>query len=327
MAREVTIGPDGLANGVSYVNKQDRSDNHVRAKVVVLAASALESVRLMLNSKSSLFPEGIANSSGLLGRYITDSTGTDVTGLIPSLMDGIPHNEDGTGGAHVYMPWWGDNSKLDFPRGYHIEVWGGRRMPSYGFMGGIHNYNSGQFAGTGMVRPNGGGGYGKDLKDDYRRYYGAMVGFAGRGEMIARYDNYVEIDKNTVDQYGIPVLRFHVTWSDAEYNQVKHMQETFREIIEAMGGTPLSPMPTKEEGYGISTPGSIIHECGGARMGDDPKTSVLNRYCQAHDVRNLFVADGAPFVSQAHKNLTWTILALSMRTSEYVADQMKKRNI
>lgn len=200
-------------------------------------------------------------------------------------------------------------------------------MPSYGFMGGIHNYNSGQFAGTGMVRPNGGGGYGKDLKDDYRRYYGAMVGFAGRGEMIARYDNYVEIDKNTVDQYGIPVLRFHVTWSDAEYNQVKHMQETFREIIEAMGGTPLSPMPTKEEGYGISTPGSIIHECGGARMGDDPKTSVLNRYCQAHDVRNLFVADGAPFVSQAHKNLTWTILALSMRTSEYVADQMKKRNI
>lgn len=327
MAREVTIGPDGLANGVSYVNKQDRSDNHVRAKVVVLAASALESVRLMLNSKSSLFPEGIANSSGLLGRYITDSTGTDVTGLIPSLMDGIPHNEDGTGGAHVYMPWWGDNSKLDFPRGYHIEVWGGRRMPSYGFMGGIHNYNSGQFAGTGMVRPNGGGGYGKDLKDDYRRYYGAMVGFAGRGEMIARYDNYVEIDKNTVDQYGIPVLRFHVTWSDAEYNQVKHMQETFREIIKAMGGTPLSPMPTKEEGYGISTPGSIIHECGGARMGDDPKTSVLNRYCQAHDVRNLFVADGAPFVSQAHKNLTWTILALSMRTSEYVADQMKKRNI
>lgn len=327
MAREVTVGSDGLANGVSYINKEDRSDNHVRARVVVLAASALESVRLMLNSKSSLFPEGIANSSGILGRYITDSTGTDVSGLIPALMDGVPHNEDGTGGAHVYMPWWGDNSNLDFPRGYHIEVWGGRRMPGFGFMGGIHNYNSGQYARTGMARPYGGGGYGQELKDDYRKYYGAMVGFAGRGEMIARHDNYIEIDRNTVDQYGIPVLRFNVTWSDAEYNQIKHMQETFREIIEAMGGTPLSEMPSKEDGYGISTPGQIIHECGGARMGNDPKTSVLNSHCQAHDVKNLFVADGAPFVSQAHKNLTWTILALSMRTSEYLAEQMKQRNI
>jgi choline dehydrogenase-like flavoprotein len=242
-------------------------------------------------------------------------------------MDGVPHNEDGTGGAHVYSPWWGDNKKLDFPRGYHIEMWGGRRMPGFGFMGGIQNYYHSNYARTGMQRPYGGGGYGKELKDDYRRYYGATVGFAGRGEMIARYDNRVEIDNNVVDQYGIPVLKFDVKWSDAEYNQVKHMQETFREIIDAMGGTALSSMPTKESGYGISTPGAIIHECGGARMGNDRNSSVLNKNGQAHDVKNLFVADGAPFVSQAHKNLTWTILALSARTSEYAADQMKKRNI
>ncbi|HET6568194.1 MAG TPA: GMC family oxidoreductase, partial [Rhodothermales bacterium] len=327
MAREVTTDSSGMATGVSYVNKEDRQEYQIRARVVVLAASACESARLLLNSKSSLFPQGLANSSGVVGKYITDSLGTDVAGLVPSLMDGVPHNEDGTGGAHIYVPWWLYGKQLDFPRGYHIEIWGGRRMPGFGFGGGIQGYN-GKFPDqAGSLRELGGGGYGAQLKDDYRRFYGSVVGFAGRGEMIAREDNYMEIDSRRVDQWGIPVPRFHVTWSDHEYNQVKHMQETFREIVDAMGGTPLSPMPTKEDGYDISTPGSIIHETGGTRMGDDPKTSALNRYCQAHEVKNLFVADGGPFVSQAHKNPTWTILALSMRTSEYLADQMKKRNI
>jgi len=127
-----------------------------------------------------------------------------------------------------------------------------------------------------------------------------------------------------VDRWGIPVLRFHWKWTDHEYKQVKHMQETFRSIVAEMGGEVFSPMPSEKDGYGISTGGSIIHEVGGVRMGDDPKTSVLNRHCQAHDVKNLFVADGGPFVTQADKNPTWTILALSMRTSAYIADQRKK---
>ena len=101
------------------------------------------------------------------------------------------------------------------------------------------------------------------------------------------------------------------------------MQETFRSLIVAMGGTPTSPMPTRERGYGLADGGTIIHELGGARMGSDPKTSVVNANCQAHDVKNLFVADGGPFVSQADKNPTWTILALSWRTSDYIAEQRK----
>jgi choline dehydrogenase-like flavoprotein len=119
------------------------------------------------------------------------------------------------------------------------------------------------------------------------------------------------------------VLRFHFKWSDHEYKQVKHMQETFRALIKEMGGTPLSEMPPPEEGYGIANGGRIIHELGVTRMGNDPRTSVLNRNCQAHDVKNLFVADGGPFVSQADKNPTWTILALSMRTSEFIASERK----
>jgi choline dehydrogenase-like flavoprotein len=266
-----------------------------------------------------------------------DSTGTSVTGFFPQMTNGIPHNEDGTGGMHLYMPWWLDNKKLDFPRGYHIEFGGGRRMPSYGFMGGIHNYNNpnpshntgGTYDAQKKIDPANltGGGYGKQLKEDYRKFYGATIGFAGRGEAVAFKDNRCDIDPNMVDKFGIPVLRFNYKWTDYEYKQVKHMQETFREIIDTLGGVPMSPMPTKEQGYGIAAPGLIIHELGVARMGNDPKSSALNKNCQAHEVKNLFVNDGASFVSQADKNPTWTILALSMRASEYIIDQKKKGNI
>ena len=319
MAREVTIDEAGLANGVTYIDKKTARDNHVRARIVVIAGGACESARLLLNSKSAKFPQGLANSSGAVGKYLMDSTGTSVSGFIPKLMDGTPHNEDGTGGMHLYTPWWLDNRKLDFPRGYHIELGGGRRMPNAGFGSGIHNFTSVEVAG----RPHAFGGYGKDLKNDYRRLYGATVNFAGRGEMIPNADSYCEIDPTVVDKWGIPVLRFHYKWSEYELNQVKHMQETFRAIIQQMGGTPTSPMPSKEDGYGIAAGGRIIHEVGVTRMGSNPSTSVLNRNCQAHDVKNVFVADGGPLPSQADKNCTWTILALSMRTAEFIADARK----
>ena len=308
MVRDVTTDDTGLATGVTYIDKNAGQEQHVRARIVVLAASACESARILLNSTSSRFPEGLANSSGTVGKYLTDSTGTDVAGFIPKLMDGIPHNEDGVGGLHLYMPWWLDNRTLDFPRGYHIEMWGGRGVPSYGFMSGIHKYPSG-------------GGYGQQLKEDYRRYYGSTVGFSGRGEMVAREQNYCEIDPDTVDQWGIPVLRFHFEWTDHEYLQSKHMHETFRAIIAEMGGEVFSPMPTAADGYGLLPGGRIIHELGVTRMGANPSSSVVNAYCQSHDVKNLFITDGGPFVSQADKNPTWTILALSMRASEYIVEQ------
>jgi choline dehydrogenase-like flavoprotein len=314
MAREVVVSDEGIATAVSYVNKEDRREYQVRARVIVLAASACESARLLLNSKSTRFPAGLANGSGTVGRYLTDTTGLYVGGVIPKLLDGVPHNEDGVGGMHLYMPWWVDNAKLDFPRGYHIEFGGGRHEPSYGILGGIE-------------RLNGVGGYGKQLKDDYRKYYGSIVGFSGRGEMIPNDDTYCEIDPTVVDTYGIPVLRFHFKFADYEINQAKHMQETFRAIIHELGGTPLSPMPTREQLYGLENGGRIIHEVGTTRMGDNPKTSVVNKYCQAHEVKNLFIADGGPFVTNADKNVTWTILALSMRTAEYIADERKKNSL
>ncbi|HTI38339.1 MAG TPA: GMC family oxidoreductase [Vicinamibacterales bacterium] len=319
MAREVTIGDDALVNGVAYIDKKTGRDNHARARVVVLAASACETARLLLNSKSGTFPQGLANSSGVVGKYLTDSTGVGVSGFIPRLTGNLPHNEDGVGGMHLYMPWWLDNSTLDFPRGYHIEIGGGRRMPGAGFLGNLYSFTGVDASGT----PISFGGYGKTLKQDYRRVYGSVVSFAGRGAMIPNDDCYCDVDPLAVDKYGIPVLRFHWKWSDYEKKQAKHMQETFSAIIHEMGGTPLEAMSPEEANYGLAAGGEIIHELGVARMGDDPSTSVVNKYCQAHDVKNLFIADGAPFVTQADKNCTWTILALSMRTSQYIADQRR----
>lgn len=325
MVREVLTNADGLATGVSFVQKDEMQEYTVNARVVILAASACESARLLLNSKSTRYPNGLANGSNVVGKYLHDSTGASMGGIIPKLVGRKRYNEDGVGGAHVYSPWWLDNKKLDFPRGYHIEYGGGMGMPGYSFLAGIHNVN-GKVAGRdGQTKPA--GGYGASLKDDYRYYYGAFFGMAGRGEAIAREDNYCEIDPSAVDKYGIPVLRFNYKWSDHEIKQAKHMKETFAEMIDKAGGIVTYGQSNAENNWGLENPGRIIHEVGTTRMGNDPKKSVLNKYNQAHECKNLFVVDGGPFVSQADKNPTWTILALAMRASEYIMDEMKKQNI
>ena len=326
MAREVLTDPTtGLATGVSYVSTLDMQEYTVRGKIVILAASAGETARLLLNSKSARFPQGLGNSSGIVGRYINDSTGASRSAIIPALFDRKRYNEDGVGGMHVYTPWWGDNKKLDFARGYHIEYWGGMGMPAYGFGWGIEGINGRFPTREGITKAA--GGYGASLKDDYRRFYGAYVGMAGRGEPIPLESNYCEIDPNVVDKYGIPVLRFHYKWSDQEIKQAKHMQDTFEQIIHELGGIALGPKPGADRNYGLEDPGKIIHEVGTARMGNDPNKSVLNKHCQAHDVKNLFVVDAAPFVSQGDKNVTWTILASSWRTSDFIIDQVKAKNL
>jgi choline dehydrogenase-like flavoprotein len=314
MVREVNVNAQGLCTGVTYIDTRTGAENRVNARVVILAASACETARLLLNSRSSGFPQGLANSSGVVGRYLNDTTGAWVGGYFPQMFDSVAHNETGVGGMHLYMPWWLDNSKLDFPRGYHIEFGGGRFLPGAGAMGGIQNY------------PNG-GGYGKPLKDLCRKYYGCTLGFSGRGEMVSNENSYCEIDPSVVDRFGIPVLRFHWQWTDHEYRQVKHMQETFRAIIAELGGTPWDQMPPADRGYGITAGGEIIHELGTTRMGSDPTRSVVNGWCRAHDVRNLFIADGAPFVTQSDKNPTWTILALSMRTADHITTLMRAREL
>jgi len=326
MAREIITDNEGKATGVSYVDVASLEERQVRSKIVVLAASACETTRLMLNSKSTRHPNGLSNSSDTLGRYLTDSTGGDVMGFFPQLVDMPPHNDDGVGGGHVYIPWWLNKERLPFSRGYHMEIWGGRGMPGYGFMGGIERTNN-KLTDNGQARTHGGGGYGAVLKNDYRRLFGTFIGMSGRGEMIARHENRCEIDPSMIDKYGIPVLRFDISWSDEERLQIKHFQETGREIIEAAGGISMWDMPGPERNYGITRPGQIIHEVGTARMGADSGTSVLNKNCQAHEAANVFVTDAAPFVSQPHKNPTWTIMALAMRTCEHITDEVRRRNL
>jgi choline dehydrogenase-like flavoprotein len=313
MAREILVGADGKATGVSYIDKTTRSEKRISARAVVVAASACESARLLLNSKSHLFPDGLANSSGQVGRNLTDSVGSGGTGYFPNLERMPPHNHDGTGGMHLYMPWWKYDRRNDFPRGYHIELSGGREMPGAGMFEEVCE----EFE-----------GYGARLKATCRRRYGTTIEFAGRGEMVPNPDTFCELDPDAVDQWGIPVLRFHFKWSENELLQAKDMQETFRAIVEAAGGQYLKR--TQSDGpypFGIQPGGKVIHEVGTARMGSDPKTSVLNGFCQAHDVRNLFVTDGAPLVTNPDKNPTLTIMALSWRASEHLLDEAKKGSL
>ncbi len=209
MVREVITNEQGLATGVSYISKDDMQEYVVNAKIVVLAASACESARLLLNSKSAQHSNGLANSSNVVGKYLHDSTGASMGGILPKLVGRKRYNEDGVGGMHVYTPWWLDNKKLDFPRGYHIEYGGGMGMPGYGFGFGIENTN-GKYPGR-DGQQKAAGGYGASLKDDYRYFYGSSIRMSGRGEAIAREDNYCEIDPTTVDKYGIPVCGFIIS--------------------------------------------------------------------------------------------------------------------
>ncbi len=324
MARELVVGQNGKVEAVTYIDKQTRMEQRVYAKAFVVAASACESTRLLLNSRSALFPDGLANSSGVVGRYLTDSVGSSLAGHFPQLEKVPPHNHDGAGGMHMYMPWWLFGKNNDFLRGYHIEFGGGRGMPTVGSFDGVNAQYE---------------GYGAGLKQKCRSMYGTFIGFSGRGEMIPNEETYCELDPDVVDKWGIPVLRFHWKWSENELKMSRHMQETFRSIIETAGGTvygkahgmsvrsmAAGSAPEVESGA-ISVGGEIIHEAGTIRMGDDPKKSVLNRNCQAHEVKNLFVADAAPFVTNPDKNPTLTIMALSWRTSEYLLQQGKKGDI
>jgi choline dehydrogenase-like flavoprotein len=315
MVREVELDQRGLASGVVFVDRATGQEHRAKARVVVLAASACESVRIMLNSKSARFPQGLANSSGKVGKYLMDTVGSSVSGQIPLLENLPPQNEDGAGGIHIYSPWWlyqqQKAGKLDFARGYHIETGSGRRMPSVGSMGSMAGFA---------------GGYGRKLKEDMRRYYGSFIGLSGRGEMIPNENSYCEIDPNKKDRWGIPTLRFSWKWSDHETRQAAHMQRTFAAIIEEMGGRVLGK-PELDGRKAIAPGGFIIHEIGGAIMGADPKSSVVNQWLQSWDVKNLFITDGAPFPSNADKNPTLTIMALAWRSADYMLQAMKRREL
>src|SRR5581483_2212267 len=316
MVYEITVGRDGRATGVSFIDRTTGKHQHAAARAVVLAASACESVRILLNSHSAQFPNGLANSSGKVGRYLMDTVGSSLQGQIPLLESLPPLNEDAADGHQVYVPWWRYREqlrgKLDFARGYHIEYRGGRRIPDFSTAARLEWLT--------------GGSYGVKFKQDVRRYYGSFVNFDGRGEMIPNEQSYCEIDPSVKDRWGIPVLRFHWQWSEHELRQAAHMQRTFADIIEAMGGRPNGPV-YKDGAKAIAPGGSIIHEVGGAIMGADPKSSVTDRWSQTWDVPNLFITDGAVFASNADKNPTLTIMALAWRAADRMLERMRRKEL
>jgi choline dehydrogenase-like flavoprotein len=316
MAREIVVAKNGRAEAVSYIDRTTKTEKRVHARSFVVAASTCESARLLLNSRSTLFPEGLANSSGVVGHNLMDSVGSWGSGYFPQLEKMPPHNHDGSGGnylPHVYMPWWKFDRKNQFLRGYHIEPGGGRFMPVVGqFDDACDRFE----------------GYGHALKQNCRRSYGTTIGMEALGEMIPNKDTYCEIDPSVVDEWGIPVLRFHWRAGDNEIKMAKDMQDTFRDVVEAGGGTYSTEITTDgPTPYGLYGGGTAIHESGTVRMGNDPASSALNKYCQAHDVKNLFVTDAAAFVTSPDKNPTLSILALSWRASEYLLEQAKQGNL
>jgi choline dehydrogenase-like flavoprotein len=313
--REVTTDKNGKANGVLFIDKTTGKEERVNASAVVLAASSGESVRILLNSKSARHPDGIANSSGKVGRYIMDTVGSSLSGQIPAMENLPPQNDDGAGGSHFYSPWWLYKEqlagKLDFARGYHIEIGGGRKMP-----GGNSPVPSDYTRGL----------YGSKLKEEARRYYGSFVGLACRGEMIPNENSFAELDPSVKDKWGVPVLRWHWKWTDHELNMAMHAERTFAEIIETMGGK-VRGTPAKTGLDIIRAGGNVKHEVGGARMGESRKDSVCNKWSQTWDVDNLFLCDAAPFASNADKNPTLSIMALSWRCADHIIERAKQGSI
>lgn len=304
MVRSVTTNAQGQVTGVSYIDKKTDTVQNVTAKVVILAASACESARLLLNSKTEKHPQGLANSSGQVGKNLMDSTGANIGALIPALQGRPIYNEDGHTANHLFIPWWGHQAQaakqLDFPRGYHFELGGRFNEP------GAH-------IDTGLQ------GYGLSLKQQVKRKYGAYVSFSLRGEMLPNPHCYMDIDPQVKDKWGIPVARFHWKWSEHELKQVEHGLKTAKEILTLMGAE-VGELPKPEQA--IQKGGEIIHEVGTTRMGASKTDSVTNQWGQTWDCPNLFIMDGGVFASNPHKNCTLTIMTLAMRNSAWLSTQL-----
>jgi choline dehydrogenase-like flavoprotein len=303
LVHRVTTDPStGRATGVMYVDRLTRQTQEVRARTVVLCAQTLESARILLNSATRQAPNGLGNSSGTLGRYLMDHhAGAGASGVMPESLGtvgfGRPSRPNG-----IYVIRF--RNTLNGPR--HKEF-----IRGYGFQGG---------GGPGLNwgAPGFGEAYKAGLKTPVTHF-----NLSGFGETLARYENYVEIDPDgTVDAYGIPVLKIHMTWGENERKMEVDMAAAAAEMLEAAGATNV-----RQNIEPALEPGSCIHEAGLARMGADPKTSVLNQFCQSHDVPNLFVMDASCFVSIACQNPTLTIMALAVRSSDYLLGEMQKGNL
>jgi choline dehydrogenase-like flavoprotein len=307
MAYEVVLDASGKASGVRYIDTASGARHEAKARSVVLAASTGETARLLLNTKPNGRSEGLGNSSGQLGRNLMDTVGSYVGVHIPALENRPRYNEDGAMGLHAYIPFWlykeQAAGKLAFPRGYHLETYGGFGEPGVSDFGGYD-------------------GYGPSLRQAVRSGYGSHIALVQRGEMLPNAETYAELDPDAKDKHGLPVLRFHFKWSDHELKQVTHFQQIAQELATALGGTVTNTIRPPAEA--ISKGGEIIHEVGTARMGASAADSVCDAFGRTWDVDNLYIADGAVFASKAHKNPTLTIMALAMRQGDHLAGRLRR---
>ncbi|MBK9314649.1 MAG: GMC family oxidoreductase [Acidobacteria bacterium] len=294
VVREITTDKKtGLANGVNFVDRQSGRELHARAKVIVLGASCLESTRILLNSK-------IANSSGVLGRYLHDQfyISNGVIAIVPEAKDGKAPR--GLMGGAGYVPRFRNmkTKEKNFLRGYAFDIYtGGTPDAKY--------YPS----------------WGEELNRMIESHRGASIGTTIMGEVLPRYENHVRLDPKVRDAWGIPVLNFQCRYTDNEFNMAKDAVTTISEVCAEAGFEVLNGNDK------MFPPGYSIHELGTCRMGANPKTSVLNKWNQCHDVKNLFVVDGSSFVTGGTQNPTLTIMSLSMRASEYLAEQLRKGDL
>jgi choline dehydrogenase-like flavoprotein len=304
IAYEVLVDKNtGRARGIGFLDAVTRKSYEAKAKVVVLAASTLESARLLLLSRSAQHPNGLANTSGHVGHNFCEHVmGPSITGLVKELV-GKPHTLDDGRPGGFYVPRFRNLSdrQAGFIRGYGFEGSGGHTM----------------FPRHVEETPGFGAGFKKTVRD----HAAAFISMGGFGEVLARYESYVDLDPGLKDRWGIPVLRFHYRFGDNERKMCEDMVTSAREMFEAAGIEVVGVDRT------ILTEGWSIHELGTARMGGDPKTSVLNQFQQSHDVRNLFVVDGSSHVSASCQNPTWTIMALAWRSCDYLADQLGSRSL
>ena len=303
IAREIAVDPaTGKATGVHFVDAVTKKDYSAKAKVVIVAASTLESARLLLLSKSKMHPNGIGNSSGHVGHNFCEHImGPGVHGRAKNLAGKPPTLDDGRPGGFYLTRFRNLKDKHQkFIRGYGFEGGGGCAM----FPHGTDNP-----------------GFGAGFKEEIRKNQGAYIGMGAFGEVLARYENYVDLDPMVKDKWGIPSLRFHYKFGENEHAMAEDMAVTAQEMFDDAG------FQIVHVSKRVLTEGWSIHELGTARMGDDPKESVLNQFEQSHDVKNLFVVDGSAFVNASCQNPTWTIMSLCWRSCDYLADEMKKGNL
>lgn len=302
IASEVFLDPvTGRAAGVRVIDAHTREVMDFKAKVVVLGAGCLDSTRILLNSKSSAHPNGLGNSTGLLGCYLSEHhMGPRGSGFIPTRIGTEPTLDDGRP-TSPYIPRFRNvtDKHPDFIRGYHFQGGGG----SYEYPGFAHDIP----------------GFGKGFKSSVRKYYPAYFSIGGFGEVLPRKENRVSLDATVKDAWGIPVLRFDYRFSDNEIKMAKDMADTADEMLRAAGAENVKIDPT------MLPPGWSIHEIGTARMGDDPKASVTDRFCRLHDVPNVYMADAAPFVSGGTQNTTWSILAMCWRTMDHLKEDLQQK--